>query len=76
MAVLTPQSPDDDGSCDAGNLGLFSDQSFHRLFDLTVELSSNPLVSTCFNASPARFTTHLSLIVELREMVFVTAYTI
>jgi hypothetical protein len=32
--------------------------------------------SAGFNASPARFTTHLSLIVELRETAFVTAYSI
>jgi hypothetical protein len=32
--------------------------------------------SAGFNASPACFTTHLSLIVELRETAFVTAYSI
>jgi hypothetical protein len=73
MADLTPQATGDEASCDAGQLRLVSDQSFDPSHRFDGRIMSNPLFQ---HTSPARFTTHLSLIAELRKTAFVTAYSI
>jgi hypothetical protein len=50
-----------------------TNRSIGGRIDFRGRIMSNPLFQ---HTSPARFTTHLSLIMELRETAFVTAYSI